>query len=59
MDRFNTFTRTVRRRIGINRKRLGYASRRSSDEPIQLQLLELAAEHRRCGLPRVRCCYFG
>lgn len=33
MDRFNTFTRTVRRRIGINRKRLGYASRRYSDEP--------------------------
>ena len=39
--------------MDVNRKLLWYRSRKRSDEPLRIRLLELAQEHHRYGLPRL------
>jgi putative transposase len=51
-ERLGSKERPICRWIGVNRKLLHYASRRN-DEPLRSQLMALALEHRRYGLPRM------
>ena len=51
-ERLGSKERPIRRWIGVNRKLLHYVSRRN-DEPLRSQLITLASEHRRYGLPRM------
>jgi len=51
-ERLGSKERPICRWIGINRKLLHYVSRRN-DEPLRSQLITLASEHRRYGLPRM------
>jgi putative transposase len=51
-ERLGSKERPICRWIGVNRKLLHYASRRN-DEPLRSQLMTLALEHCRYGLPRM------
>jgi putative transposase len=51
-ERLGSQERPICRWMGVNRKLLHYASRRN-DEPLRSQLVTLASEHRRYGLPRM------
>ena len=51
-ERLDVKERPACRWLGVNRKLLRYRSRRN-DEQLRLQLIALAAEHRRYGLPRL------
>jgi putative transposase len=51
-ERLGSKERPICRWIGVNRKLLHYVSRRN-DEPLRSQLITLASEHRRYGLPRM------